>query len=121
MNTVIWVISALLAAAFFAAGLQKILQPKEKLRERTPYVDDFSQNTVRGIGVAEVLGAVGLILPWALDIAPVLTPLAASGLVVVMVGAVLTHVRRKEQREIVPPLVLGALALLVAVVRFSQL
>ena len=119
MNVVVWIVSGLLAVAFLGAGLAKITQPKEKLRERQPYVDDFSQPAVRGIGAAEVVAAIALVLPWLLDVAPVLTPLAAAGLVLLMIGAVLTHVRRKEM--FVPPLVLGLLALFVAVVRFSQL
>jgi hypothetical protein len=66
----------------------------------------------------EIVGAVGLILPWLLDVAPILTPIAAVGLAAVMAGAVVVHIRRKEQ--FVPPLVLGLLALVLAVIRFAS-
>ncbi len=121
MNVLVWVVSAVLAAAFLGAGLLKASQPKDKLRERMAWVDDFAPRGIKGIGAAEALGAVGLILPWALDIVPVLTPLAASGLFLTMVGAVLVHVRRGERKEIAPPAVLGLLSLFVAVARFAQL
>ena len=65
-----------------------------------------------------MLGAIGLIVPWLTGIAPILTPLAAVGLALVMAGAVATHVRRKEQ--FVPPLVLGIIAVVVAVLRFAS-
>ena len=64
-----------------------------------------------------MLGAIGVVLPWALDIAPVLTPIAAAGLAVVMVGAALTHLRRGERQPIVANLILLALALTVAIGR----
>jgi hypothetical protein len=73
----------------------------------------------RSAGALEVLAAVGLILPAALDIAPVLVPLAAVGLVLLMVGAIITHVRRHEAQAIVVNLALLALAVLVAWGRFG--
>ena len=83
------------------------------------WVDDFSDGQVKGIGVLELLGALGLVLPWALGIAKVLTPVAAVGLALVMVGAVVTHVRRKEPPAV--PALLGVVAVVVAVLRFTQL
>ena len=71
-------------------------QPKAKLQTTMGWVEDFSGGTVKAIGALEVLAAIGLILPWWTGIAPVLTPLAALGLAAIMVGAVITHVRRKE-------------------------
>ncbi len=116
-----WVVSAILAAVFLGAGLAKVAQPRDKLRPRMPWVEDFAPRGVKGIGAAEALGAVGLILPWALDILPVLTPLAASGLALTMLGAVVVHLRRGERNAVAPPVVLGLLALFVAVTRFAQL
>jgi hypothetical protein len=84
------------------------------------WVEDFSERTVKLIGVAEILGAVGLVLPAALDIVPVLTPLAASGLTLVMVLAAATHARRKELPMIGVNVVLGGLALFVAIMRFGS-
>lgn len=114
MNIALWIVQGLLAVAFLMAGSMKLMQPKEKLRERMAWVEDFSQNQVRGIGVLEVLGAIGLILPWALTIVPELTGIAGIGLLIVMLGAVATHVRRGETQMVVPPAVLGLLAAFVA-------
>ena len=123
MDVLVWVVSGVLAAAFLAAGALKLTQPKEAMVAKgQAYAEDFSTNAIKGIGLAEVLGAVGLILPWALDLLPVLTPLAATGLAVTMAGAVVVHLRRGDQRkELVPGLVLGLLSLFVAVARFGQL
>ena len=83
MNVVLWIIAAALAIAFFGAGVAKLTQPKEKLHERMAWVEDFSPGTIKMIGVLEILAAIGLILPAALDIVPVLVPLAATGLVAI--------------------------------------
>ena len=114
MNIALWIVQALLAIAFLMAGGMKLMQPKEKLAERMAWVEDFSQNTIRGIGLLEVLGAIGLILPWALTIVPELTGFAAIGLVLTMIGAAVTHLRRGETQMIVPNVVLGLLAAFVA-------
>ena len=103
MDILLWVLRILLALAFLAAGATKLTQPKEKLRERMGWVDDFSANLVKAIGAAEVIGAVGLLIPS-------LTSIAAAGLVVIMVGAVVTHLRRKETGMVFPPLVLLTLS-----------
>lgn len=118
MNVVLWIVQGLLALAFAMAGFMKVTQPKEKLQPRMGFVEDFSAGTVKLIGTAELLGAVGLILPWLTGIAPVLTPIAASGLVLVMILAAVTHFRRKEYSAILFNAVLGGLALFVALGRF---
>ena len=82
------------------------------------WAQDFSPNTLKAIGLAEVLGAVGLILPALTGILPWLTPLAAIGLVLVMIGAAFTHFRRGESSNIIGNLVLLALAAFVAYGRF---
>ncbi len=119
MNITLWIIAGLLAAAFFMAGLMKLTQRKEKLAANMPWVEDFSAGQVKAIGVVEILGALGLILPAALDIAPILTPLAAAGLAVTMLLAAFVHARRGEKQNIVVNLVLFALAAFVAVMRFG--
>ena len=120
MNIVLWVIAALLAAAFLGSGFMKLSQSKAALIEKgMAWANDFSPTAIRGIGALEVVGAVGLILPAALDVAPVLTPLAAAGLALVMAGAVAEHLRLGERKELFPALVLGVLALVVAVLRFG--
>jgi uncharacterized membrane protein YphA (DoxX/SURF4 family) len=107
----------LLAVAFLGAGATKLMQPKEKLAKNMGWVEDFSQPTVRIIGALEVLGAIGVVLPALTGILPWLTPLAALGLVLLMAGAVYTHLRREEGSAVVPPAVLLLLAALVAVGR----
>lgn len=119
MNVFLWILQGVLAAAFLGAGLMKLSQPKSKLKENMAWVEDFSDNGVKGIGAAEVLGAIGLILPAATDIAVILTPIAAAALTVTMAGAVITHVKRGEQSQIPPSAVLGILALVVAIFRFG--
>jgi uncharacterized membrane protein len=119
MNVILWIVAGLLAAAFGMAGVMKATRPKEKLQANLPWVEDFSQNTVRFIGVMEFLGALGLILPRATGIAPVLTPLAATGLALTMVLAAATHVRRREPSGVAVNAVLFALAALVAWGRFG--
>lgn len=119
MNVFLWVLQAVLAAMFAIAGAQKALRPKEKLATSLPWVQDYSAATVRFIGVVELLAAIGLILPAALGIAPVLTPLAAAGLVVVMVLAMNTHRRRREPGAIAFTAALLVLAAIVAWGRFG--
>jgi uncharacterized membrane protein YphA (DoxX/SURF4 family) len=84
MNRTLWTIQVLLAMLFLFAGAMKLLQPLEVLAAQTSLPGPF----LRFIGVVEVLGAVGLVLPGLLHIRPGLTPLAAAGLVLVMVGAI---------------------------------
>lgn len=117
MNIVLWVVAGLLAVAFLASGAMKLTKSKEDLAQQgMAWTEDFSASAVKLIGASQLLGALGLVLPALLDVAPVLTPLAATGLALVMGGAVVVHLRRKE--AFVPPLVLGLLAALVAVGRF---
>jgi uncharacterized membrane protein YphA (DoxX/SURF4 family) len=120
MNIALWIIAGLLAVVFLASGAMKVIQPKEKLAASGfGVVEDFSAGAVKAIGALEILAAVGLILPAALDIAPVLVPLAAVGVVLLMVGAVIAHLRRNETQAIVVPLALLAVAVLVAWGRFG--
>jgi uncharacterized membrane protein YphA (DoxX/SURF4 family) len=114
MNVVLWIIAGLLALAFLGAGLTKLVQPKEKLAATMGWVDDFSPGTVKLIGALEVLAAIGLVLPAALDVVPVLVPLAAVGLVALMVGAAITHARCGETPMIAVNVVLLVLAVVVA-------
>ncbi|QQQ80212.1 DoxX family protein [Saccharothrix sp. 6-C] len=120
MNVTLWIIASVLAVAFLLAGLMKLAQPKEKLAASgMAWTGDFSAGAVKAIGAVEVLGALGLILPAALGIAPVLTPLAATGLALTMLGAAVVHARRKENQMIGANVVLLALAAVVAWGRFG--
>ena len=120
MDTALWIVSGVLAMIFMAAGLTKLTQPRAKLAAGPmPWAADVSDAQFRTIGLLEVAGAVGVILPAALGVAPVLSALAAVGLVLTMVGAVATHVRLGEVSRLAVPLVVLAMALLVAVERFG--
>jgi hypothetical protein len=118
MNIALWIVQGLLAVAFAGSGFLKLTKPKAELQPKMGYMEDFSGGTVKLIGAVELLAAVGLILPWATGILPVLTPLAASGLVLVMVLAAVVHIRRKEYSAILFNAILGGLALFVALNRF---
>jgi uncharacterized membrane protein YphA (DoxX/SURF4 family) len=119
MNVLLWTVAGVLAAAFLVAGLTKLTQPKQKLAGHMGWVEDFSPGVVKVIGGLEVLAAVGLILPAALDVVPVLVPLAAVGLVVLMAGAAITHLRRHEAQLVVINAVLLLLAVVVLWGRFG--
>ena len=120
MNVALWIIAGLLAAAFLAGGAVKLTQPREKLAASGfGFVEDLSAGTVKAIGAIELLAGVGLVLPAALDIAPVLVPMAAVGLVLLMVGAMVTHLRRHEASAVVVNLAILALAVFVAWGRFG--
>ena len=121
MAIALWVAQVLLAVAFLGAGATKLSQPKEKLAKNMAWVEDFSQPAVRLIGALEVLGAIGVVLPALTGILPWLTPLAALGLVLLMVGAALTHLRRTEYGNVAVNAVLLVLAAFVAYGRFFVL
>lgn len=119
MNVVLWIVQAILAAMFALSGVAKAMQPKDKLAAKYPWMRDVSQATVRFIGGAELLGAIGLILPAATGIAPVLTPIAGTGLAVMAALAVALHLRRKEPSGVTITAILFVLTALVAGGRFG--
>lgn len=124
MNTFAWILSGALAAAFLGAGAAKLASSRESLvaSPNMAWANDFSDGQVKGIGALEVLGAIGVVLPWLLGVARVLTPLAAVGLAALMVGALVVHTRRGELKQALPiNSVLFAVAVAVASLRFSQL
>lgn len=97
-NIALWTVAGLMAAVFLLAGSTKLFIPREKLAEAPGggWALDFSAGFIKALGAVEILGAVGLILPALLDIAPVLAPLAAVGLATIMVGAATVEYRRQE-------------------------
>jgi len=109
----------LLALAFLLAGVTKASQPRQKLAASMGWVEDFSDTAVRTIGVLEILAGVALLLPAVTGVATVLVPLAAAGLVLLMVGAAATHRRRGELPMIGINAVLLLLAVVVAWARFG--
>jgi uncharacterized membrane protein YphA (DoxX/SURF4 family) len=118
MNIFLWIVAGVLAAVFLLAGLMKITMPKEKLLGTMAWARTWSEGQLRALGTVEVLGAAGLVLPLALNIVPVLTPVAAVGCAIVMIGATVTHARMKDFKGIGMPAVLLILAIVVAAGRF---
>lgn len=119
MNIAIWVLQALLALLFLAAGAMKASKSRAELAESMGWVNDFSDRSVRLIGAVEIAAAFGLLLPSMSGILPVLTPLAAAGLAITMVLAIGVHLRRREFPAIVVNLVLLGMAAVVAWGRFG--
>ena len=116
MNIALWIAAGVLAAAFLVAGLTKLFIPYETLR-KTPgagWVNDFPRPFVKSLGALEVLGAIGLILPALSGVAPGLTPAAAIGLGMVMIGAAAVSFRRHEPRHAMVNLAYLLLAAFVA-------
>ncbi len=96
MSILFWIVYALVALALLASGMMKLTQQKEKMSAQMKGVEDFDQNTIRGIGALEVLGAIGLILPRVLHILPWLSSLTAIGLILTVIGGAIVLLRRKE-------------------------
>ncbi len=114
MNIALWIVQILLALAFALSGFGKVSQPVEKLRERMNWAKHVAPGVIRLIGSLEILGALGLILPKATGYLPWLTPVAAVGLVLTMIGAILTHFRLQEAKAVGVPVVLMLLSLFIA-------
>jgi hypothetical protein len=116
VNTAQWTVAGILAAAFLVAGSNKLFISREKLAKAPGggWVLDFSAGFVKVLGALEILGAAGLILPALLDIAPVLGPLAAAGLGLVMIGAATVEFRRREFKHMALNIVYLALIAFVA-------
>jgi uncharacterized membrane protein YphA (DoxX/SURF4 family) len=121
MDLALWITAGLLAAVFLLAGANKVFIPREKLAKAPGggWVLDFSAGFVKALGALEILGAVGLILPALLGIAPVLVPLAAVGLATIMVGAAIVTYRRRESTHVLVDLTYLAMAVFVAIGRFG--
>lgn len=119
MNVFLWIVQVVVAGMFAMSSLAKLTQPTDKLADKYPWVRDFSPTMVRFIGVMGMLGAIGLIAPAATGIAPILTPIAATGLAVMMVLAAAMHIRRKERSAVWLTAILFALAALIAWARFG--
>lgn len=121
MSLALWISAGLLAVVLLVSSTSKLFVPKEKLAT-VPlggWTGDASVGLVKALGAIELLAAAGLVLPATLDIAPVLVPLAAVGVVLLMVGAMITHLRRHEAVGVVLNLAYLALAAFVAWGRFG--
>jgi uncharacterized membrane protein YphA (DoxX/SURF4 family) len=114
MHIALWIVQILLALGFALSGFRKVSQPVEKLRERINWTRHVAPGVIPLIGSLEILGALGLILPKATGYLPWLTPVAAVGLVLIMIGAILTHLRLQEAKVVGVPVVLMLLLLFIA-------
>ena len=128
MNIVLWILQVVLAVLFVLHGWLYVVWPPamvEQMRQRSPNpqqeVSGISPAFRRFIGIAEWLAAVGLIVPGLTGILPWLTPLAAFGLMIVMAGAVVYHLRRGETQMVIPTGILFLLVTLVAYMRWQVL
>ena len=118
MVLALWLAQILLALTFSVAASRKLVRQKGKPSKGMAWREDFSQRTVQLVGLVELLGAVGLVLPALTGVLPWLSPLAAAGLALTMIGAALTHLRRGEHSTVPVNAVLMVLALFVACGRY---
>ncbi len=119
MTYVLWIVQGLLALIFLFTGGMKLILPLEVMTEQMPL--PLPGLFLRFIGVAEVLGAIGLILPGLLRIRPGLTPLAATGLVIIMIGATVLTLAGGDVVPALIPLVVGLLSAFVTYGRWRLL
>jgi len=120
MNIALWICQGLLAVIFAVSGAFKISKSKQWLVDNGQTgVVFFPQPAIRAIATLELLGVAGIILPWATGIAPILTPLAASGFALLMVGAAICHTKLREPRNVAINAVIFAIAVFVAYGRFT--
>lgn len=121
MNAVLWFVQVLLAAAMLGAGAAKLLRSKEQLlaSSKMDWAKEFPKSSIKAIGALEVLAAIGLTVPAVVDVLPVVTAIAGSGVVALMIGAAIIHARGGEFKTVPVNFVLGALALFVAIERFG--
>ncbi|HEX9614072.1 MAG TPA: DoxX family protein [Bacteroidota bacterium] len=118
MNITLWILQVLVGAMFVMSGYGKAFFPWEEITATVPWSDGVSQDLMRFIGWAEVLGGIGLVLPASIKVKPILTPIAATGLTLIMILATGFHVMRAEYSFLPWSLVLGCLAGFVAYGRF---
>jgi uncharacterized protein with PQ loop repeat len=121
MNTLFWVFQAIAAAAFLYSGINKSIFSIRKLvyEKGQTGIENLSLSFVRFIGISEILGAVGLILPWWLNILPVLTPVCAILFAFIMIPAAMIHYKRKEPKNIFTNVVLFGICVFIAYGRLA--
>lgn len=96
MELIILGLQIVMSLVFLYFGALKMFMPIEKIEKRVTWARDYSESKLKFFGFLEVIGAFGLILPYQLDIFPILTPMSATGLAMVMAGAAMVHLRRDE-------------------------
>ncbi|HZE37343.1 MAG TPA: DoxX family protein [Stackebrandtia sp.] len=121
MNIALWIDAGLLALVFAFAGVNKLAIPHQKLAKAPGggWVLDFSPAFVKALGAVEIVGAVGVVVPRLVGIAPILVPLAATGLGAIMIGAAIVELRRGERAHALLNVFYLALTVFLAVGRFA--
>jgi uncharacterized membrane protein YphA (DoxX/SURF4 family) len=119
MLIAVWIVSGLLAVAYLVAGGTKVITGYDKIQDRMTWTSHAKPWHVKVVGILEILGAIGLIVPALTGILPILTPIAASGLALLQVVAIIVHFRIGEGTKIAPNVILLLLALFVAIARFA--
>ena len=122
MPTLVWILSLALAALFAASGVAKLTMSRERLiATGQTGIAVYPMPVVRFTAGCEILAAVGLVGPWALGVLPALTPAAAIGLAVVMVGAAVAHTKLREPLPVTANVLIFAACVWVAVSRIGML
>jgi uncharacterized membrane protein YphA (DoxX/SURF4 family) len=121
LNVALWISQVLLAIVFFYSGAMKSTKTeKELVAMGQTGVENLSGSLIRFIGVSEILGAVGMILPWLTGIVPILTPVAATSLGMIMILAAIVHFRRNEKTTAMQNLLILLVCAFVAYGRFTS-
>lgn len=119
MNTALWIVASVFGSAYIIGGAIKLIVSHARYAAVNHWASDFSSAHLKAMGIIEILGGAGLILPGFLDIAAVLAPVAASGLALYMAGAGTERVRRGEYRLLIGDLAFLSAMLFVAWGRFG--
>jgi len=119
MNIALWIVAGVFGVAYVAGGIVKLTMPYEKYAAKLGWPADFTPGNVRFMGVVEVLGGIGLVLPGLVGVAPVLVPIAASCMALYMAGAITERTRRAEYKELLGDLLFLAAMVIVAWGRFA--
>jgi hypothetical protein len=119
MNALLWILSVVLAATYAVTGSAKVFASRERLLAvpGMGWVEDAPMSRVWLIGLLEIAGAIGVVVPWATGILPALTPLAAWGLAAIQVGAMWTHASRGKREHLWLNVLLFVAAVVVAIGR----
>lgn len=122
MDTFLWICQGLLAFVFMFSGIHKAYYPEEKLvKSGQTGVEGLHWLLIKSIGFAEIAGALGVIVPWLTQLAPVLTPVSAVGFCLIMLLAAPIHYRRNEPGNVLINIIILVISAIVAFQRFRML
>lgn len=119
MNIALWIVAGVFGIAYVAGGIVKLTMPYEKYAAKLHWPEDFTPGNVRFMGIVEILGGIGLVLPGLVSVAPVLVPVAASCMALYMAGAITERIRRAEYKELLGDLLFLAAMIFIAWGRFA--